>query len=75
MINYSHSISKSLTKIFQDTLTVRSAISTIGISEFKILDRAFCFLCMSINVGTAKTLVTEIISLVNYIFIFCHHGN
>lgn len=75
MIDCSHQISKTLTNILQDTLTVRSATSTTGISESKILDRAFCFLCMSIDVNTTKTLVTEIISLVNDIFIFYHHGN
>lgn len=74
MINCSHQISKSLTKIFQDTSTVRSATSTTGISESKILDRAFYCLCMTIDVGATKTLVTEIIRLVN-IFIFYHHGN
>lgn len=75
MISYSHQISKNLTKIFQDTLTVKSATSTTGISESKILDRASCFLCMGINVDDTKTLVTEIISLVNDIFIFYQHEN
>lgn len=75
MISCSHQISKSLTKIFQDTLTVRSATSTTGISESKTLDRASCFLCVSINIGATKTSVAEIISLANDIFTLYHHGN
>lgn len=50
--------------IHWDTLPVRSATFTTGISETKILDRAFCFLCMNTNVDATKTLATEIISLV-----------
>lgn len=61
--------------IHWDTLPVRSATFTTVISETKILDRAFCFLCMNTNVDATKTLATEIISLVSDILIFYHHGN
>lgn len=58
MINYSYQIRKSLSKIHDyihwDTLPVRSATFTTAISESKILDRAFCFLCMNTNVDAIK---------------------